>query len=63
MEEDFTDPRGARMHKSAVKRSLLLVLAIMVIFIALTKILPGQSARTIPQLTGLQDRDAAKPSH
>ncbi|MBV8534597.1 MAG: hypothetical protein JO128_03330 [Alphaproteobacteria bacterium] len=58
--EDFTDPRSSRAEKLAVRRSLLLVLAVMAIFIALTKIFPGQPADPtgVPQLT-----DLTKPSH
>lgn len=58
--EDFSDPRGTRLSKSAVRRGWLLVLLVMAIFIALTKIFPSQptSPTVAPQAT-----DATPPSH
>jgi hypothetical protein len=57
--EDFTDPRGARLNKSALRRGWLLVLLVMAAFIALTKVFPSRPATptTPPQFTG-----AATPS-
>lgn len=65
MEEDFTDPRDTRLDRLAVRRGWLVLLVIMAIFIALTKIFPSQPAAptTAPQLTDFQQRDGAKPSH
>ncbi len=58
--EDFSDPGGTRLGKSAVRRGWLLVLLVMAIFIALTKIFPSQPASpTVASPPG----DVAKPSH
>ncbi|HTY66758.1 MAG TPA: hypothetical protein VMH36_08910 [Alphaproteobacteria bacterium] len=49
--EDLTDPRSSRLDKSTLRRGWLLVLFVMAIFIALTKIFPSQptSPRVAPQ--------------
>lgn len=49
-----------RQDKLAVRRSILIVLAIMAIFVALTKIFPDAPT---PRLAAPQLTDVAKPSH
>ena len=58
--EDFTDPRGTNLDKFTVRRGWLVLLVIMGIFIALTKIFPSQpeNPATAPRLS-----DVAKPGH
>jgi len=58
--EDFTDPRSNRLEKSTLRRGWLLVLLVMAVFIALTKIFPSQP--TSPTVAS-QPSDVAPPSH
>lgn len=46
---DFSDPseHGEKLERSTIRRGWLLVLILMLCFIALTKIFPGQTVRPV----------------